>query len=395
VKILLATSSFPRWPGDWAGVFVLSLGRQLVQRGHTVTVLCPHARGLAAREEIDGVRIERFRYAWPAFAESLAYGGGMLHNVRRNPLRLLLAGPYIAALGTRMRSLAKSYDVVNAHFLVPQGIAARIFGVRAVVTLHGSDVNLTLGGVGRRLIRFGLAKAPAVTANSAATAARTAGLIPADRVRVIPMGVDTGAFKKGPRTKRGFGQSGRLKLICVGRLIPLKGQRYLIGALRLIRERFNGATVTLVGEGPDREGLAGYAKELGLADAVIFTGEIPHEEIGGLLNGHDIFVLPSVVMPSGETEGLGTVLLEAMAARVPVVGSAVGGIPDVIRDGQNGLLVPQRSPGEIARAVEWIAADEGLRQRMTESALRDVGDRFSWKVIARQFEKLFIEVSSV
>ncbi len=91
MKILLATSSFPRWSGDWAGVFILSLGKRLVKLGHEVTVLCPHARGLPAREEIDGLQVERFRYAWPSYAESLAYGRGMLHNVRQNPLRLLLA----------------------------------------------------------------------------------------------------------------------------------------------------------------------------------------------------------------------------------------------------------------------------------------------------------------
>ena len=394
MKILLVTSSFPRWSGDWAGVFILSLGRGLAVRGHEVTVLCPHARSLPVREEIDGLHVERFRYAWPACAESLAYGRGMLYNVRQNPLRLLLAVPYVLALGVRMRALQGSHDVVNAHFLIPQAITARIFGVRAVITLHGSDVNLALGGMGRRLIRFGLSRAAAVTANSAATAAKTAGLFPADRVRVIPMGVDTAAFRPVAQRTGRFGEGGRLKLICVGRLIALKGQRYLIGALGSIRKRFPGATLTVVGDGPDREALARYTGELGLTDAVRFTGEVPHEGIGGLLGDHDIFVLPSIILPSGETEGLGTVLLEAMAARIPVIGSAVGGIPDIIRDGDNGFLVPQRTPEAIARAVERIAADEGLRERLTESALRDVKARFSWEVIARQFEQLFIEVSS-
>ncbi len=395
MKILLVTSSFPRWPGDWAGVFILSLARGLVTRGHEVTVLCPHARGLPVREEMDGIQVERFRYAWPESIQTLAYGEGMLHNVRQKRLRLLLTVPYALALGMRMRSLRAGYDVINAHFLIPQAITARVFRVRAVVSLHGSDVNLALLGIGRRLIRFGLSGAPAVTANSIATAAKTAGLVGADRVRVIPMGVDAAAFSPARQRKRRLGEGGHLKLISVGRLIPLKGQRYLIGALPAIRERVPGATITLVGDGPERISLARYARELGVADAVQFAGEVPHERIAGLLADHDIFVLASIVTASGETEGLGTVLLEAMAARIPVIGSAVGGIPDIITDGKNGLLVPEQSPAAIMRAVVRIATDAGLRERLTASAELDVEERFSWEAIAGQFEKLFSDVIGV
>jgi glycosyltransferase involved in cell wall biosynthesis len=395
MKILLVTSSFPRRPGDWAGVFILSLGRGLAARGHEVAVLCPHAPGLPVREEMGGVRVERFRYAWPESAEALAYGGGMLPNVRQNPLRLLLAAPYMLALGIRMRKLRAHYDVINAHFLIPQGITARVFGIRAVMSLHGSDVNLNLGAVGGRLFRWVLRRASAVTANSTATAQKVARLVPPERVRIIPMGVDAAAFNRAGSGKRAFGEGGRLGLVCVGRLIPLKGQRYLIGALQLIRREYPHAMLTLVGDGPDRDSLFAYARELGLSDAVRFAGELAHGEIAGILAGHDIFVLPSIVTERGQTEGLGTVLLEAMAAGIPVVGSAVGGIPDIIADGQNGLLVPERSPGAIARAVLLIAADPGLRERMTARARRDIKQRFCWEAIAGQFEELFNDVIGI
>ncbi len=273
MKILLVTSSFPRRPGDWAGVFILSLGRALAARGHAITVLCPHAPGLPLRDEMDGVRIERFRYAWPESLQTLAYGGGMLHNVRANPLRMLLAAPYMLALGMRMRALLRRHDIVNAHFLIPQGVTARLFRVRAVVSLHGSDVNLSLGSLGRRIIRFGLSGAPAVTANSAATAARAAGFVGADRLRVIPMGVDAAAFRPAKKRAEAFGKDAPPRIICVGRLIALKGQRHLIGALPAIREQIPGAAVTLVGDGPDRDSLLRHARRSGVADAVRFIGE--------------------------------------------------------------------------------------------------------------------------
>lgn len=393
MKILLVSSSFPRRPGDWAGVFVLSLGRALTSLGHEVTVLCPHARGLPVREEIQGVRVERFRYAWPACLQTLAYGQGMLPNVRQRPLRLLLLAPYVAALGMRLRVLSKRHDVVNAHFLIPQGVVARLFGVGAVVSLHGSDVNLRLGTIGRRLIRFALSGAPALTANSRATAARIEGVIPADRVRIIPMGIETGAFRPAAKKTGALGKDGRLGIVSVGRLIPLKGQEYLIGALPAIREQIPGATLTLVGDGPEKASLIDSARRCGVSSAVRFVGEVPHERIATILRDHDIFVLPSIVLPSGETEGLGTVLLEAMAARLPVIGSEVGGIPDIIADGRNGLLVPPRSPGAIARAVVKIATDGALRERLTAAARRDVDERFSWEGIAKQFDTLFRDLS--
>ncbi len=392
MKILLVTSSFPRRPGDWAGVFILSLGRGLAAHGHDVTVLCPHAPGLPINEEMDGVRVERFRYAWPEWVQTLAYGGGMLPNVRQNPLRLALVVPYILALGMRMKKLRARYDIINAHFLIPQGITARLFGIRAVISLHGSDVNLNLGGMGGRLFGWILSRASAVTANSRATAQRIAGLVPAERLRIIPMGVDAATFGRSGGTTRVFAEGGRLGLVCVGRLIPLKGQRYLIGALPAVRREFPHATITLVGGGPDRDSLFQYARELGVSDAVRFAGEVPHERIADLLAENDVFVLPSIVTDSGQTEGLGTVLLEAMAAGLPVVGSAVGGIPDIIADGKNGLLVPERSPEAIARAVLTIAADPGLRERMTAGARQDVNQRFGWEAISGQFEKLFNDV---
>jgi glycosyltransferase involved in cell wall biosynthesis len=391
MKVLLITSSFPRWEGDWAGVFVLKLAQALGRLGHRVTVLAPHAPGCLMRETIDAVAVERFRYAWPERLQTLAYGRGMLPNVLENPLLLVLALPYLVSLGMRTRRLARGHDVVNAHFLIPQGLAAGLFGVRAVVSLHGSDADLPLGRAGRCVLRLVLSHAAAVTANSQQTARRAGGIVPAEKVRVIPMGVDTAAFT--PPAGRDRARRGPLRIISVGRLIPLKGHRYLVGALPLVRERVGTVSLTLVGDGPEREALARYGRELGVADSVEFLGEVPHDRIAGLLGRHDIFVLPSVVLSGGRTEGLGTVLLEAMAAGLPVVGTNVGGIPDIIVDDKNGILVPERSPASIADAVVRLAGDPALSERLARAGRLTVEERFSWEKVSAQFESLFREVT--
>ncbi|MBN1572472.1 MAG: glycosyltransferase [Deltaproteobacteria bacterium] len=200
MKILIVASSFPRWQGDWAGVFLLNLGRALVEIGHDVMVLAPHIGGTPKRETMCGVEVFRFRYAWPEGLETLAYGQGMINNVRKNPLRFLLIVPFVVAQSIHLRRMAKGADIVNAHWLIPQGIAAVLARVRFVLTLHGSDVNIRFRGafglLMRSLFRLVVRRAEAVTANSTATKERIETLAPGVDVKVIPMGVDIELFSR-------------------------------------------------------------------------------------------------------------------------------------------------------------------------------------------------------
>jgi glycosyltransferase involved in cell wall biosynthesis len=343
---------------------------------------------------VDGVEVIRFRYMLPEGLEALAYGGGMVANVRRRPWLLCLVPFFLAAQIRVLRRLAPGADVVATHWLFPQGMAARLGGVFPVVILHGSDVHLVggRGGAARFLARWTLSGASGVVANSAATARRAEDLSPGARVQVIPMGVDVERFSStggGPKERAGAVPP---RIISVGRLIPLKGYRYLIEAMPKIREGLPGATLTLVGDGPEWEGLARLAKDLGVGDAVTFTGEVPHADVPGILTGHDLFVLPAVVTETGETEGLGTVMLEAMAAGLPVAASDVGGIPDVVEHEVTGLLFPPGNPDAVGDAVIRMISDDGLRGRVAAEAEKRVRERFSWPVIAKKYEELFIHL---
>ena len=388
----MTTSSFPRGPEDWAGVFVLSLSRELVRRGHRVTVAAPHAPGLPRSEVIDGVDVVRFRYMRPERLEALAYGRGMVANVRRRPWLLFLVPFFMAVQGLTLRRLAAAADVAAAHWLFPQGTAARLCGVPSVVILHGSDVHLVGGRVMTSLARWTLSGASGVVANSAATARRAKAVSPGAEIEVIPMGVEVERFTPtAGDMKRGPGAIAP-RIVGVGRLIPLKGYRYLIEAMPRIREAYPEAVLTLVGDGPEREGLKKRAEVLGVGEAVTFTGEVPHVDVPGILWGHDIFVLPAVVTGTGETEGLGTVMLEAMAARLPVAASDVGGIPDIVEHERTGLLFPQGDPDAVAGAVVRLSGDGDLRERLVKAAGERVRERFSWPVIAGQYEEYFSRI---
>jgi len=125
---------------------------------------------------------------------------------------------------------------------------------------------------------------------------------------------------------------------------------------------------------------------------VTFTGEVPHSDVPGMLREHDLFVLPAIVAETGETEGLGTVMLEAIAARLAVAASNVGGIPDVVEHERTGILFSQKDPDMIAEAVIRLTDDGGLRDRLVTTAEGRVRERFSWPVIAGQYEELFEEI---
>ena len=391
MKIVMTTSSFPRSSKDWAGVFVLSLARELVRRGHRVTVAAPHAPGLARREVIDGVQVVRFRYMYPERLEALAYGRGMVTNVRRRPWLFFLVPCFLAAQSLVLRSLVPDADVVATHWLLPQGMVARLCGISSVVILHGSDVHLARGRVARFFARWTLSGASAVVANSTATAHRAKEIARSVSVRIIPMGVEVERFS--PPTDDSKKRPQRIgiapRIVSVGRLIPLKGYRYLIEAMGKIRSTFPDASLTLVGNGPERRELERLAETLGVGTAVTCTGEVGHFDVPGILWEHDLFILPAVITETGETEGLGTVMLEAMAAHLPVAASDVGGIPDIVEHETTGLLFPQRDPDAIAEAVIRLAGDDNLRDRIVEAARKRVRERFFWPVIAEQYEELF------
>jgi glycosyltransferase involved in cell wall biosynthesis len=147
------------------------------------------------------------------------------------------------------------------------------------------------------------------------------------------------------------------RLLAVGRFVPKKGFGQLLRAVALLVEAGVDVRLTLVGDGVLRLPLRLLAARLGITDRVAFPGFVPHDTVGDLFLASDVFVMPSVIAPSGDRDGLPTVILEAMAHAVPVVATAVSGIPEVIEDGITGVLVRERDPQGIADAVRRLVSD--------------------------------------
>jgi glycosyltransferase involved in cell wall biosynthesis len=171
-------------------------------------------------------------------------------------------------------------------------------------------------------------------------------------------------------------------VVAVASLTPHKGHQVLIDAARVVLKRHGNVRFLIVGDGPLRNRLESYTKEMGLSAKVVFAGQ--RKDIAPFLKLADLFVLPST-----EREGLGIALIEAMVEGLPVIGTRLGGIPEVIEDNVNGLLVAPGSPHELAAALEGLIIDKALREKMGQMGRRIYEQRFTVARMNRSIETLY------
>jgi glycosyltransferase involved in cell wall biosynthesis len=291
-------------------------------------------------------------------------------------------------LGRTLKRIAGTVhpDVVHLHFCVIYSLlpfALRWGGARHIVATEHISLpvirrslardlparlrnRLCLGLVDRVLAVSGFVRHRLIVSDHA----------PAEKVSVLYNGVDGARFSSGIDAGTAAATRSRLGLrpddavaTCVAQLIDAKGVRHLIDAAALLREQPN-LVVLIVGEGERREALQAQVTRLGLTERVRLLGL--RDDVAEILGISDLFVCPSVW-----DEALGFVNLEAMAAGVPVIATRMGGIPEAVRDGETGLLVPPGDPEALAAAIASLAGDPARRRQMAGRARRLVEDVFS------------------
>jgi glycosyltransferase involved in cell wall biosynthesis len=196
---------------------------------------------------------------------------------------------------------------------------------------------------------------------------------------VIGNGVDNDMFPAKPSSST----TEPVRLISVCRMVPRKGLEYLIEAMKELCK--DGIELELVGSGQELDRIRRLVHDSGLAGCVKLPGYVPSESLYAHYHRADIFVVPSL------SESFGQVLIEAMSCGLPIVASAVGGIPETVRDKRNGLLIPPRDPAAIVAAVRWLAANPRRRARMGRENAELARQSFSWPAIAAQYEGLYYQ----
>ena len=392
MRVLHIVTAFPRDEGDvitpWLGQLLLALRAD----GVDASVLAPSYRGGGATRW-RGVPITRYRYA-PRRLETLTHDETVPDRLRARPVYAALVPAYLLG-GTvaAWRAGLDAPDVIHVHWPFPHAwlgaVARAASGGRSAVV--STFYSVELRWVERRLpalrpfLDWSIESADLVTAISTATA-RAVAAYTSRPVHVIPFAAaleegggerNAGGDASGPADARAAGPRGTetararpFRLLFVGRLVERKGVDVLVRALGVLGER-RAVTLTVIGEGPRAADIRATARRLGLDDRVTLAGRVDDAALRRAYLHADAFVLPAVVDEKGDTEGLGVVLLEALRFGLPVIASRTGGIPDIVRDGETGWLVPPGDAAALAAAIETVAADPAeARRRVARGRVR-------------------------
>ena len=383
MKILTFSTLYPNGARPGLGVFVETRLRQLMESRRV------EARVVAPVPWFPSANARFGRYA--AFAraprEETRYGIEVMHpRYLSVPGIGMSAAPYLLAAGARplmQRMLRRGYDfdIIDAHYFYPDGVAAAMLGKKlgkpVVITARGTDINLLPQyALPRRMILWAAKCAAAlVTVSSALKTALTQLGVDAGKITVLRNGVDTRLFNPADRAlqRARLGLSGTV-LLMVGNLVPLKEHALVLRALA----DFPDACLLIIGEGGEERNLKMLAGALRIQDRVRFLGAMPQARLPAFYAAADALVLAS------SREGWPNVLLEAMACGTPVVSTAVGGTPEIVAVPEAGVLMTGRSASAVVEALQRLFRnypDRGLTRRYAE--------RFSWDDTTRGQLALF------
>lgn len=404
LDLLFVTQTYPRFPEDTAGPFIRDIARGLVRGGDRVTVLAPHAAGVAERWDDGGVDVRTFRYA-PERFEVLGYGRSLAADERIKGAAGVVTPLYALGLLKAMRKLTweRRFDAVHAHWIVPNGVIAALGAtdLPLAIGLHGSDVFLAEKPGVRRSVAWALSRTRLLTGCSPELVARVRALgggrkrggFPAERSRVIPYGVDPEAFSpdrsRRPiwRQKLGIPAEAPL-LLGVGRMATKKGFQVLLDILPLLLPAVPEAHVVLAGGGDRLEEFRSVAAPW--PGRVHFPGSVLRDTLPDLYRAADLFVLPAVHDPAGNVDGLPNVILEAMASGLPVVASDVSGIPLAVVPGETGRLVAEGDGRALLGALVPLLADLPAARALGEAGRRRVLAELTWDAVAGRYREAYL-----
>ena len=393
-RALVLTTTFPRWFKDSTPQFVYQLSNRLGEQ-YDMTILAPHYPGAKKQENMGTTDVHRFAYFKPESQQKLCYDGGIIPNLKKSllakiQLPLLIKLEYYHAYRLIKQ---KKINLIHAHWVLPSGWLAAFlkkkFNIPLIITIHGSDLFPLKNPLFKKLQQFAFNRADIITVNSQATQLEVLSRFPAlkSKVHLIPMGVDTSHFK--PRVIKKPSQYSNSKIILfVGRLSDQKGVQYLIQALPDILQKEPTTKLLIIGEGPFKQQLENIAFELNVSSAIHFHGALSSEELAYYYNIADLFVLPALSTSTG-TEALGLSLLEAMSSGCPVIGTNIGGIPNIIDHKKTGLLVDQQDVLGLTQAALEILLHRAKAKQLGKHASAFVKKNYSWSNVVKKFSQAY------
>jgi len=369
MKIALVISMFP--PEWLAGseIAAYNTAKYLAARGHDVHVITSMDCGLLEESIEDGFHIHRLKYP---------------------RIGLLLSAGFFA-LAT-LRALKRiNPDVVHAqgvYYSVAAYLFKRLREKPYIIYFRGTGLYMPHYIV-KTILKLSVINAAEVLALTEHMRTTIEAKYKRDAI-VIPNGVDTSRFsrlsKKAARAELNI-KEGEQVVIFVGSLISVKGVEYLVEAKNTAIQHFPEARLLLVGDGEGRQKLEALVTKLNLEKGVSFVGKVAYERVPGYLVASDLFVLPSL------SEGFPNVVLEAMAAGLPVVTTNVRGLPEIVKDGENGFVVEPQNPRQLVEKIALLLDNNELRQKISANNKRKA-EQYSWEAVVDRLEKVYFSCSN-
>jgi glycosyltransferase involved in cell wall biosynthesis len=297
---------------------------------------------------------------------------------------------FLKAIASAYQLKNTSVKVIHTHFAWLSGAAARIISelldLPFTVTVHAYDIFSTEND----LLCFATSAAERVIAISEfnkQTVLQTCPTVKERTLSVIHCGIDLDLFHPSIRT-----DNETLSILAVGSLTPKKGHRYLIQACRQLKADGVDFRCTIIGGGPQEPKLKQLIREYNLEGQIDLSGPRKQPEVIKACQQHDLFVLACAVLPSGARDGIPVVLMEALAMQMPVISTPVSGIPELVRHGETGWIVPERDAAAIAEAITHLAADKSLRERLGHNGRVLVEREFEIQGNAAQLAAVFRQI---
>lgn len=351
--------------------YVYNLSKELVKRGHKVTVICANEPNIKRKETINGVDVKRLPYL------------GKIANTNITPTLPL-------------ELLKEDFDIIHTHLPTPWSadwsvIFAKLKKRPVILTYHNDIVAKGFASYVAKFYNFtSLNFVLRIAKKIIITQLKYFEHSPylekyKDKIEVVPVGVDTGRFKPLNVDEE---EHTLLFLSVLDRFHEYKGLEYLLKALKTVKDEIRDVRLIVGGDGELKTYYQEMANRLGIGDNVEFVGFIPDSKLVEYYNRCSVFVLPSY---SSDQEGFGIVLLEALACGKPVVTTEIVGVSNDVHEFNAGVVVKPCDVKSLADAILGILQDSDLRRRMRKNG-REVAEKYSWKKVAAMVEKIYTEL---
>lgn len=402
VKICLLTTAYPNWnerPDEIIrGKFVHDMAKHLAKAGFEVHVITQHGNNTENCEQKDGVTIHRFHYFLRKY-ETLTKDPGIPENIKKLGNKLLVPFYVFFLILNAFKVIKRNgIHIINAHWGFPTGYIGLILKVmtrgKLITTLYGAELFPVIRGkhaLIKPLLKRALIGADILAGISGETVHAAKSISGRNDVHVIPDGIDMDYYQPGDKDDNllsKYGCCGKRVIFFTGRMVERKGHRFVLEAMKIVKERNPDIKLLLGGNGPLSRYLQELRADLQLEDVVEMPGFLPEQELVPILQSVDMYVLPSYVDSNGDTEGSATAAFEAMACGTPAIVSRIGGNIGAIEEGKGACYFEAGNSEDLAHKIIMLVTDNELLDRNRRESRKYVQDHYSWDKSIAEYLRL-------